>query len=128
VSVSINAWAVRGRLRFFRYISEIGRHQCDAQSLFHHSLRRFQGIQLHGYVGDDAGLAEEVVDEAVVGRAAVEEYDRLHRRRGNGGLAALRKRVLRVHCEHDLVVIQVHGLDFGAGQGTRDGYLYLVGE
>jgi len=104
------------------------RHQGDPQPFFHHSFSGLERVQLHRHIRNDTGLPEEVVDQAVVGRTAVEEDDRLSGGLAHGGAAARGEGVLGWGGKYDLVFIQVDRFDIAVGEGTNEADLHLVGE
>ncbi len=93
-----------------------------------HVLGGFDGVELHGGFGDDAGAQKHAIDHVVVGGAALEEEEGLGAGFEQGhGLSAGEGVAGRDH-QAEVVVEQVGGLDLRVSGEAADGEVDFAGQ
>lgn len=96
------------------------RKEAEAELAFHHALGGFDGFDFEDDIREKAGAAEKALTERPIARAAIVKNQRPFLHFFEAGLAFAGSFVRRVADEHQRIVAQGHGFDFGMIQRAGD--------
>jgi hypothetical protein len=104
------------------------RQQRDPKALLHHLLGGLDVVELHYAGRHDAGLPEKCARELVVAGGAIEENQLFATERGHLDVPRGRERMLRIHDEHESILVEQRAFDLWVAQRTDETDVNLLAQ